>query len=133
MEVFWQVSGLVFVFGMTVGPILGVLLLLNARDRRQSRLLGLLLGLTPRDLRDRIAIEVHCSPFWRRSVARVDMCSCSREEMWKAIGRWSANLPPTARLQVNGRVDQGVPALLTVETASGRTACCPARAFAAAG
>ena len=112
-------------FALTLGPILGLMLLLNARDRRHDRLLGQMLDLTPRDLHDRISIEVRSSAFSRRSVTAVDMCSCSREETWRAIGRWSANLPPTVRLQVNGRVDRGVPARFIVETARRGAPCCP--------
>ncbi len=133
METTMHLAGLFTFFALTLGPILGLMLLLNARDRREGRLLGLVLDLTPADIRDRIAIEVRSSAFSRRSVTAVDMCSCSREETWRAIGRWSANLPPTVRLQVNGRVDRGMPARFTVETASGRSMCCQPKAFVAAG
>ena len=133
MEIMVQLGGLFVAFAFTVGPVLGLLLLLNSRDRRQGRLLGLMLDLTPRDLRDRIAIEVHSPVFSRRSVAAVDMCSCAREEMWKAIGRWSAHLPPAVRLQVNGRVDRGVPARFTVETGRRPPLCLPPRHSVAAG
>jgi hypothetical protein len=133
MTVTLQLAAVLGFFAMTLGPILGLMLLLNARDRRQDRLLGLMLDLTPRDLQDRISIEIRSSAFSRRSVAAVDMCPCSREEMWRAIGRWSANLPPAVRLQVNGRVDQGVPARLTVETARRGAPCCPPTPSVAAG
>ena len=133
METTMHLAGLFAFFALTLGPILGLMLLLNARDRRQGRLLGLMLDLTPADVRDRIAIEVRSSAFSRRSVTAVDMCSCSREETWRAIGQWSANLPPTVRLQVNGRVDRGVPARFTVETAAQGALCCPPRASVVAG
>ena len=131
MDVLRQISGLLFLFATTVGPILGFLLLLNHRDRRQASLQARLLDLTPRDLRDRIAFEVRCPLLSRRSRVAVDMCSCSRDEAWKAIDRWSAHLPPAVRLQVSGRVDQGVPALFTVETGNRRSLCCPPKALPA--
>ncbi len=133
MEVTMQLGRFFGMVGFTMGPLLGLLLLLNSRDRRQGRLLDLMLDLTPRELCDRIVFEVRCSLLSRRSLVAVDMCSCSREEIWKAIGRWSANLPAMVRLQVNGRVDRDVPAVFTVETGGRRTLCCPPAPSAVAG
>jgi len=123
MDVFRQASGVILMLATTVGPVLGALLLLNYRDRRQASLLAGLLDLTPRSLRDRIVFEVRCGLFSRRRFVAVDMRECSRDEIWEAIARWCAGLPPHTRLLVDGRMDGGVPATFTIETAC-RSALC---------
>jgi hypothetical protein len=117
MNVLLQASVLALVFLLAVGPILGVLLLLNRRDRRREALLGTLWQLTPWDLRSRIAIQARAAVLSSRSIVTVYMPDCSHEEIWEALRRYCPRLPPRTRLLVEGAVDRGVSAVLRVETA----------------
>lgn len=85
-----------------VGPVLGLALSLNARDRRRAALLEAAWSLAPRELRHLIAVEAHPGLLGRRGVVLVDMRDCSRDEIWDAVARWSAGLPPGVRLRVTG-------------------------------
>ena len=116
----------------TVGPTVGVMLLLNARDRRQAALLETMWSLSPRDLRHLITIEVHCALLSGRSVVEVDMWGCGRDEIWEAIARWSTGLPPGVRLLVNGSMDRGLAASFRVETVCRPALCGPQHASAQA-
>jgi len=116
MNVLMQLGGFLVVILFTVGPVLGLLLLLNLRDRRQARLLDIVWQFTPRDVSDRIAIHVRGAALSPRAVVTVDMHACSRDEIWEASARWAASLPPPVRLLVNGKTDQGLPFRFTVET-----------------
>ena len=98
--------------GFGLGPIL-----LNARDGRRAMLLATAWALVPRDLRGMIAIEVRCPLLWGANVVEVDMCDCGREQIWEAVTRWQAGLPPRARLLVTGSLDDRVPTEFTLETA----------------
>jgi hypothetical protein len=101
--------------GATLGPILGLLLLLNRRDRRRAELRRRAEDLIARDLRDFVGIEVRCPVIFGRDVVAVDMQSCSWEEVQHAVDRWAGALSPRVRLLIEGKVNQGVPALVAVE------------------
>lgn len=116
----------------TVGPVVGLMLLLNARDRRQAALLGTMWSVAPRDLRDLIAVQVRCALLSGGSVVEVDMRDCARDEIWEALARWCAGLPPGVRLLVSGSMDRGLAASFTVETAGGPARGCPRPASARA-
>lgn len=133
MEGTTGVAVLVLVFGLTVGPILGLMLLLNDRDRRQAAALARMWDLTPRDLRDVISIQVRTGILSRRSVVTVDMGACSREAIWEAVPRWRAGLGPHVRLLVNGKLQGGMEAAFIVEPACRPPLCRPARPSVAAG
>jgi hypothetical protein len=115
MDVLLQLGGFFLVVLFTVGPVLGLLLLLNFRDRRQARLLVVVWQLTPKALADRIAVQVRCPALMRRPVVTVDMHACSRDEIWEASARWAASLPPPVWLLVRGKADHGLPFRFTVE------------------
>ena len=100
----------------TVGPLIALMLLLNARDRREAALLETMWYLAPRDLRPLIAILAHCDLLSRMSVVEVDMWGCARDEIWDAIARWRAGLPPGVRLLVNGSMDRRLATSFTIET-----------------
>ncbi len=117
MNALLQGSVQVLVFLLAVGPIYGMMLLLNRRDRRREHLLGMLWHLTPWDLRSRIAIQARVAILSSRSVVTVYMLDSSREEIWEAFGRWCPQLPPRTRLLVEGAFGCGLPAVLQVETA----------------
>jgi alkylhydroperoxidase family enzyme len=100
---------------LTLGPVFGLMLLLNRRDRRHAALLGLVWERTPRDLASLIAVQVRCAVYSSRCMVTVEMQPCSRDEIWEAIARWSPHLPPRARLLVKGTVDRGRTADVTLE------------------
>ena len=108
----------------TVGPVLGLALLLNARDRRRAALLEATWSLAPRGLRHLIAVEVRSGVLARRSSVEVDMRDCSRDEIWDAVARWSAGLPPGVRLSVAGTLALDT-ASITVRRPSRRPAGVP--------
>lgn len=128
MNTLVQFGGFLLVVTLTVGPVLALMLLLNARDRRKATMLDAAWRLALEDLRDQIAIQIHSPLLSRHSVVAVDMCECSRDEVWEAIARWYAGLPPRARLVVNGSMDRGLQASFTVETACRRPLCRPQHA-----
>jgi len=122
-----QAGGVALVLLLTVGPVFGLLLLLNARDRRHAALLGLMWELTPRNLAGLIAIQVRCTLCSSRSEVTVDMQACSRDEIWEAIGRWSPHLPARARLLVKGTMDGGRLAHITLGASRQPSASFPSR------
>jgi hypothetical protein len=115
MDAILQFGGLAVVALSTVGPVFGLMLLLNRRDHRRAALLGMVWERTPRDLAGLIAVQTRCALFSSRSVVTVEMRACSRDEVWEAIARWSPHLPPRARLLVKGTVDGGGTADVTLE------------------
>lgn len=116
MEALMPLGGLVAMIGLTYGPVVGLMALLNLRDRRQSRLHGsVLTQFGSLALRGRVAIQTRCALLSPRSVVAVDMRACSRDEIWEAVGRLSRSLPPRVRLVVDGTLDPQLPATFTVE------------------
>ncbi len=91
---------------------------LNARDRRRAAVLETMWCLAPPRLRDVIAIEAHSALLSATSVVTVDMSwGCTRDEIWDAVVRWRAGLPPGIGLLVNGRVTPGLVARVSVDIA----------------
>jgi hypothetical protein len=134
MQALMQLGGLVLLVGMTYAPVVGLLGLLNLRDRRQSTLLGTVLGQLPwRELRGRLAIHARCALLSRRGLVRLDMRACSRDEIWEAVGRVSRSLPPSVRLVIDGTVDPQFPAAVTVEATGSPPRCHPPRPSVAPG
>lgn len=117
MNALLQGSVTVMIILLAIGPIYGLMLLLNRRDRRRDQLLAMLWDLTPGDLRSRIAIQVRAAILSSRSVVTIFMLDGSPEEIWEAFGRWCPQLPPHTRLLVEGAFGCGLPAVLRVETA----------------
>lgn len=116
MEVLRQVGGLLVGIALSYGPVVGLMTLLNLRDRRQSRLHGsVLTQFGSLALRGRVAIQTRCAVLSPRSLVTVDMRACSRDEIWEAVGRLSQSLPPRVRLVVDGTLDPQLPATFTVE------------------
>jgi len=106
MEALMQVGGLVLMVGMTYGPVVALLGLLNLRDHRQSRLLGSVMQRLPRrDFGGRLAVHVRCALLSPRGVVTVALRACSRDEVWEAVARVSRSLPPQVRLVVDGIAD----------------------------
>jgi hypothetical protein len=100
----------------TMGTLGGLLLLLNARDRREAVLRDAAWSLAPRCLRPLIAVQVRCALLSTASRVDVNLWGCARDEIWEAIARWRTGLPPRVRLRVTASMDNGgVPGVM-VET-----------------
>jgi hypothetical protein len=128
MDGLTQLGGLLLVIALTVGPVVGLLALLNYRDGRESRLLGAVLKHFVRpEVRGRIAIRVRSAVLSPRSVVAIDMRACSRDEVWDAIARLSRSLPSSVHLVVDGTVAPQSPATFVVKTGTPRPPGCPAR------
>jgi hypothetical protein len=131
MEGLMQFGGLVLMVGMTYAPVVGLLELLNLRDRRESRLLGTVMKeLAARHFSGRIAVRAHCALLSRRSVVRLDMRACWHDEIWLTVARLSRTLPPAARLLVDATVDPQCPAPVTLAVPSQRPFAYPSQPFA---
>jgi hypothetical protein len=77
-----------------VGPVIVVSVLLNHRDRRESRLKGMITALVNSPtLLGLVAIKTRCSVLLPRSVITVDVRGCLDEEIWEVIERLSRGLP----------------------------------------
>lgn len=126
MEALMQVAGLALMVGMTYGPLVALLMLLNLRDHRQLRLLGSVMKELPvREFGGRVAIDVRCALLSRGSVVTLDMRTCSREEIWQAVTRLSRSLPLGARVLVDGTLDPRFPAPVTLAIPGRRPFACP--------
>ncbi len=102
---------------MTFGPVVVLLSLLNLRDARAARLREAVLAELPLgELRGLIAIQIRCAVLSRRSLVRIDMVACTREQIWDAITRVPDILPPSVRLAVSGTVDRQFTSTFTLET-----------------
>ena len=129
-----QLGGLLAMIAMTYGPVVGLLGLLNRRDRRESAILGsVLTQFASPNFRGRIAAEVRCALFSRRSVVKVNALACSREEIWDAIARLSRSLPSRVRLVIHATGDPELPAAFTVEIPGRQPGCRPPRTSVATG
>lgn len=134
MQGLMQLGGLILMVGITYGPVVGLLELLNLRDRRRSWLLGSVMKeLAARHFSGRIAVHVHCALLSRRSVVRLDMRGCSRDEIWQALARLSRSLPPAVRLRVDGIVDPECPAPVTLTIPNARCLSSPPQPSAVTG
>ena len=127
MNALSQFGGLAAVALLTLGPVLGLLLLLNRRDRHRAVLLGLVWERAPRDLAASIAVQIRCALFSSRGMVTVEMQACTRDEIWEAVARWSPHLPPRVRLVVKGAMDWGRMTDLTLEASRRRSVSSPPR------
>jgi len=98
--------------------LIGLLLCLNARDRRRDALLAGMLDSVPRALRSAIAIHVRCSLLSGRAVVDVDMTSCTCTEVCAQVAQWRRGLPPGVRLMARGRTGRGLTHDFTIDIAA---------------
>lgn len=112
-----EVTRVVVGCAMTFGPVVVLLSLLNRRDARAAKLREAVLAELPLvELRGLIAIQIRCGVLSRRSLVRIDMVACTREQIWDAITRLPYILPPYVRLAVSGTVDRQFTSTFTLET-----------------
>jgi hypothetical protein len=96
---------LVLGFVCMLGPIIFVMALRRARDRREASLaLAVLHELNSPDLRGLFSIKVVSRSIAKDSVA-IDLWGCSREQVWDVTEKLSAKLPSHVRVVVNGLSD----------------------------
>lgn len=123
-----QTVGLMVSFGLILGPLIFLSVLLNLRDRRQSGVLHAVLDqVGSRDLRGRVSVQVRSGVFRRRSVVNVHILGGSPSELWETMTRVARCLSPLDRLQLTGQTDGLVPATLTAQRTTGRPLPRPSR------
>ena len=104
-------------FAVTFGPLVGVLVLLNLRDRRVAALRHAVMAALPlHELRGLVAVRARCGMFSRKDVVTLDLFACTRDQVWDAVTRLYHSLPPRVRLVVNSAVDQQFATTLRLET-----------------
>lgn len=117
-----QMAGAVVSFVLILGLLVFFCLLLNLRDRRQTRVLNTMLDqLGSRDLRGRVAVQVHCGVLSRRSRVMVRVWARAAEEIWAVFTRLSRTLPPEVGVVMDGTVEGEFSVTLTSPT--GRPFC----------
>ena len=117
MQELIDLSGVLAVMALTMGPVLLWAALLNLRDRRQARLRSSVLALiSSRDLLDRIALQVQAGVLRRKSVVTVHLLGGSERELCEILTRLARHLSPRIRFELTGQMDGLIPATLTVKT-----------------
>ena len=94
-------------FMILFGPVIVLLLILNARDRRESTLRGIVFEqLRSPDLRGLFTFRIRHALFLGSSVVDVNLWDCSKEQIWNTTTRLSIHLPLEVRLIVTGTMDR---------------------------
>lgn len=114
-----QLAELILTFGL-MASLIGWMVLLNLRDRRQSALNATVTEqFSSEEFRGRVAIRIRCLLLSRKSEVTVDLLACSRDELWGVIARL-ARIPvlsPSVSVHVTDTGDQCL-ATFTVATTS---------------
>jgi hypothetical protein len=117
MDVVRGIFGVALIFGAVVI----LLVMLNRRDRRASRLRHTALDqLTLPELRGRVGMHIQCAVFSRRRAVIVDLLAGTPHEVWNVFTRLASRLPPRVRLVVHSVPDSGFTRPFGVETTTGR-------------
>ena len=94
-------------FMILFGPVIVLLLILNARDRRESTLRSIVFEqLRSSDLRDLFTFRIRHALFLGSSVVIVNLWDCSKEQIWDTTTRLSISLPSEVRLIISGTMDR---------------------------
>jgi hypothetical protein len=94
-------------FMIATGPVIILLLILNARDRRESTLRFIVLKqLSSPNLKGLFSFRIRRGSLLGRNTVTLNLEESSREQIWDTTMHLSMNLPPEARLVVNGTMDQ---------------------------
>jgi hypothetical protein len=101
-----RLGQLVLGFMAVTGPLIIMLMLLEARDRRESSLYGIILKrLSSPNLRGLFSFRIRHGLLSGRNTVIVDLWGCSSEQIWDTTMLLSMSLPPEVRLVVNGTMD----------------------------
>jgi hypothetical protein len=101
-----RLGQLVLGFMAITGPLIVLLLFLEARDRRESSLCGIILKqLNSPNLRGLFSFRIRHGLLSGRGAVIVDLWGCSSEQVWGTTMQLSMSLPPKVRLVVNGTMD----------------------------
>jgi hypothetical protein len=88
-----------------VGPVVLLIAFLRMRDLREESLrTRVIQELNSPNLRGLYSLEVKSRPLGGDTV-KVDLRSCSREQVWDLMERLSVRLPAHVRIEVNGISD----------------------------
>jgi len=118
-ELLASLGKLILGFGAIAGLPFGVLILLNARDRRHALLGAVVFGqLKAPGLQGHYAVQIRGLLPWRDKVV-VDLWGCTRDQVWGAMEGIARQLPETVVLEVNGSVGCRPQARLTMTVAGG--------------
>lgn len=101
-----RLGQLILGFIAITGPLIVLILILEARDRRESKLYGIILKqLNSPGLRGLFSFRVRLGLLFRRDIVILDLWGCSSEQIWGTTVPLSMSLPPEVRLVVNGTMD----------------------------
>ncbi len=101
-------NGLAFL-GLVVAVVALVLVLLNARDRRQAGAIAAVLGACPAALRGSMALHARGSLLSRRVMLALDLSDCDDGDVWSAVRLLAAARPPGVTLVVATRLGATLP------------------------
>jgi hypothetical protein len=101
-----RLGQLILGFGAITGPLIVLVLILETRDRRGSKLYGIISKkLNSPNLRGLYSFRVRHGLLFRREIVILDLWGCSSEQIWGVAVQLSMSLPPEVRLVVNGTMD----------------------------
>jgi hypothetical protein len=97
---------LVLGFMAITGPLVVLLLILKARDRRESSLCGIIIKqLNSPNLRGLFSFRIRHGLVLGRNTVILDLWGCPNAQIWDTTMQLSMSLPPEVRLVVNGTMD----------------------------
>jgi len=110
-------------FAAILGPVLLVLILCNARDRRH----GLLAAIVQRELnvpalRGLTTVRMQ-GLFPHTDKVSVELWQCSRDQVWDIMERLTARLPSWVQVEVNGSAGSRGPQRWSLRTAGHCRTC----------
>ncbi len=111
-----QVMGELIGISIIVSPIMILSVLLNDRDRRESKLNSIAMEqVNSRNLRGLVAIETRCAILSRWSVIRVDIWGCSDKQIWEMVRQLSLGLSQVVQEKTLLRFSTKTPWTMMVE------------------
>jgi hypothetical protein len=103
-----------------LGALVILLILLNRRDRRASRLRHTVFDqLALPELRGRIGVHIQCAVFLQRCTVIVDLPDGTPDEVWNVFTRPTSRLPSRVDLVVYGAPDSGSTRPFALKTTTG--------------
>ena len=116
METLLRLGGLIMMIALIVSPLALLAELLNARDRREAKLVTIVSGhFASREVRGLIGLKIRCATVGKRSCVTLYPWSCLDDGVWQAITRLAHQLPPYVHLRVECARTGGLTAILLSE------------------